>query len=212
MFGSRTSIGMCIRASLRTQTSRISLTTITDFDPGYHSGENEPSAKGLLLSLLLQPRQELNEVADLGLRQLAAEVLRHRRFRRAAVVDVVLRHRQQLSLRRDDRELLRILGAQHAADGLAVERRHDHGVVPLGDVLVRQHDRGKQVVALLLGANAVERRADVAPLAVELVAALARRRSMSQEQVAALFGIAANQGLAKGGEVIVLWAARFVAL
>src|SRR5215210_6716683 len=51
-----------------------------------------------LLPLLLQPAQELDQVADLPLRELRPQVVRHGRPGRPPVVDVRRLHRHRLAL------------------------------------------------------------------------------------------------------------------
>src|SRR5262249_38266235 len=64
----------------------------------------------------------------------------------------------------------------------------------------------EQVVALLLGADAIERRANLTSFPVEFVAALARSGRMRQEDAPAVLGIAACPRLPGRRQGVILWA------
>src|SRR3954452_24997788 len=109
-----------------------------------------------------------------------------------------------MTFRRDQAELLVVLGADAPGDRLAIARGEYDRFEALGDLTVGGDDRFEQVLAILPAADARELGPDLAAerLAVphrDLVTAEAAHLGLRQKDLPASADVAAGQGLAVGG-------------
>src|SRR5262249_27255435 len=157
-----------------------------------HAREEE--AHPAIVLSILEAGKELDQIADLALRKLLHEVLRHGRKADLARLDVLLWNLLPGAVREDQCHFGLGLELDAAAfDGFRLEQEHDLREARR-NFLVGHDERLEEILPRLVAAHGVEDRAHLSALPLHLVALLAADFGLLPEDPAPVFGVASFHG------------------